>query len=60
MNTVYGICGNVNRALETECHICSVNIIINGLRKMDDIQSLFPEQICSLLRTITTENNEAV
>ena len=40
MDTVNGVRRDVHRALETERHICTVDIIVNGLGKMDDIQPL--------------------
>ena len=60
MNAVDGVAGDVDGAVEAKGHICSVDIIINGLGQMDDIQSLFPEEIGRLLRTITTQDNQAI
>ena len=37
MDAVDGICSNIHCTVETECHIRSPDIIINGLRKMDDV-----------------------
>ena len=60
MDTVNGIGRNVNCTLETEGHICAINIIIDGLRKMNNIQPLLAKKIGCLLRTIASQDNQAV
>ena len=60
MNAVNGLRCNVNGTLKTESNIRSVNIIINGLRKMDDIQPFLPKQIGSLLGSVAAQNHQTV
>ena len=36
--------------LETKCHICSINIIIDRFWQMNDIQTFFSQKIGCLLR----------
>ena len=54
MDTINGFTGNIHCTVESEGHICSIDIIINGLRKMDDIQSLFPKEVRCFLGAVTT------
>ena len=60
MNAVYGIRRNIYCTLKTECHICSVNIIVNGLWQRNNIQTFFTQQIRCLLSTIAAKNHKAV
>ena len=60
MDAVDCICSNIHCALETKSHISSEDIIVDGLRKMDDVQPFFAEKVCSLLCTIATKDHEAV
>ena len=60
MDAVDCICSNIHCALETKRHISSEDIIVDGLRKMDDVQPFFTEKVCSLLCTISTKDHEAV
>ena len=60
MDTVDRICSNVHSALETKGHIGSVNIIIDGLRQMDDVQSLFTKKIGCLLCAVSSKDYKAV
>ena len=60
VDTVDCIGRNVNRTLETECHIRSINIIVDGLWQMDDVQSLFTQQICCFLCSVSPEDHQAV
>ena len=39
VNAVDGVCGDIHSALESESHICSPEVIIDGLRKTDHIES---------------------
>ena len=41
MNAVDSVCCNIYCTLEPECHICTPDIIVDGLRQMDDIQTFF-------------------
>ena len=38
------ICGNVNSCMETECDICSINIIVDRLWQAYDIQAFVCQQ----------------
>ena len=60
MDTVNGIGRNVNCTLETKGHICAINVIIDGLRKMNNIQPLLTKKIGCLLRTITSQDNQTI
>ena len=60
MNTVNRIRCNINCTLETKGHICTVDIIINRLRKMNNIKSLFTKEICGLLGTVTAKDNKTI
>ena len=52
MNAVNGICCNVNRTLETEGHIRTPQIIINGLGQGYHIQAFFTKKICGLVGAV--------
>ena len=54
MDAIDSLCRYINCTLKTECHICSVNIIVNGLWKMNNIESFLAKQIGCLLCTVTT------
>ena len=45
---------------ETECHIRSVNIIVNSLWQRNNIQTFFAEQIRCLLSPIAAKDHKAV
>ena len=60
MNTVDCIRSNIYRTLETKCHICSINIIIDRFWQMNDIQTFFSQKIGCLLRSVSTKNNQTV
>ena len=45
MNTVNGIGSHLNSRIKAEGHICTVEIIINGLGTTDNIQSFFRQKI---------------
>ena len=51
---------DIDCRLEAECKVRAIDIIIDCLRKMDNIQSLFTEQVCRLLCAVAAENDEAV
>ena len=54
MDSVNRICRNIHRALKSECHFCSPQIVIDRLRKRDHIQSLFPKKICRFMRSVSS------
>ena len=60
MNTINGIRCNIHCTLKTECHIRSVNIIVNSLWQRNNIQTFFAEQIRCLLSPIAAKNHKAV
>ena len=60
MDAIDSLCRYINCTLKTECHICSVNIIVNGLWKMNDIEPFLTKQIGSLLRTISAKDHQTV
>ena len=60
VDAVDGICGNIHSALETKGHIGPVNIIINGLRQMNDVQPLFTEKVCRLLCAVSAKDDKTV
>ncbi len=60
MDTVDRVARNVDRTLETERYIRSVNIIIDRLRQVDNVETLLTQQICCFLRSVTAEDHETV
>ena len=60
MDAVNGLGCDLQCTLETECHVCAPDIVINGLRKMDDIQSLFTEKIGCFLCAVSAEDHKTV
>ena len=52
--------GNVQSAVETECHICAVEVIIDGLGQCNDIEALFAEEIRGLGGAVAAAHNQAV
>ena len=60
MDTVNGFCGNIHCAMETKSHICPPDIIIYGLGKIDNVQSLFSEHVCRLLGTVAAQDHQTV
>ena len=60
MDAVNRICRNVYSTLESKCHVCAINIIIYGLRKMDDVQTFFSQKVGCFLCTISAKDNQAV
>src|SRR5699024_1194024 len=60
MDTVNGVRRDIHRALETERHIRTVDIIVNGLGKMNDVQSLFSQKIGGLLGSVSSQDHKAV
>ena len=60
MDAVNGICCDLQSALEAKGHICTPDIIINGLRKMDDIQAFLAEKIGGFLRSVSAEDHKTV
>ena len=60
MDAVNTLRCNIYCTLKTKGHICPPDIIINCLRKMNDIQTFFAEQISCFLRSISTKNYQAV
>ena len=49
MDAVDRIGCNIDGTVETEGHIRSVDIIIDGFRKMDNIQSFLSQEVCCFL-----------
>ena len=39
VNAVDGVCGDIHSALESESHVRSPEVVIDGLRKTDHIES---------------------
>ena len=60
VNTVNRICSNIHRTVKSKGHIRSIYIVVNGLRKMNDIQSFLTKQVCCFLCTVATENHQTV
>ena len=60
MNAVDCIRCDIDGTLKTKGHIRSINIIVNGLREMNDIQPLFPKQVCRLLCSVTAQDDQTV
>ena len=60
VNTVNCLCSNIHRTVKSKGHIRSIYIVVNGLRKMNDIQSFLTKQVCCFLCTVATENHQTV
>ena len=60
MDAVARIGCNIDGTVETEGHIRSVDIIIDGFRKMDNIQSFLTKQVGRLLCTVTAKNDQTI
>ena len=60
MDTVDRLSRDIDRAVKAKGHIGAIDIIVDRLRKMDDIQPFLPQQIRSLLRTISAEDYKTV
>ena len=60
MQPVNSIRCNIKRGVEAEAHIIMHNIVIDGFRNTDDIQSFICEHIGSSLRAIAAEDGETV
>ena len=60
MNAVNAFCRNIYGTLKAKCHIGSVNIIVDRLRKPHNIQSLFTEKISRFLCSISPKNYKTV
>ena len=60
MDTVDGFRGNIDCAVETERHIRTENIIIDGFGQMDNVQSFLPQKVGTLLGAVSAQNHQAV
>ena len=60
MDAVDRIGCNIDGTVETEGHIRSVDIIIDGFRKMDNIQSFLSQEVCCFLGSVSAKNDKAV
>ena len=60
MDAVDGIRSNIYCALETEGHISTPQVIVDGLGQGHDIQSFLAQQVSRLVSAVTTENYKAV
>ena len=60
VDAVDGIRSNIYCALETEGHISTPQVIVDGLWQGHDIQSFLAQQVRSLVGAVTTENYKAV
>ena len=60
MDTVNGFCGNIHCTVETKCHICSPDIVINCFRKMNNIQTFFSQKISGFLCAVSAQNNQTI
>ena len=60
MDLVYGIRRNIHRTLEPEGHVRSPQVIVDRLRKRNNMQSLFPQHICRLMGAIPSKYHQTV
>ena len=60
MDTVNRIRCNVYCALEAEGHICSPQVIVNGLGKRNDIEPFLAKQIGCLMGSVASQDHKAV
>ena len=54
VDAVDGIRCNIHCTLETEGHISTPQVIVDGLWQGHDIQAFLAQQVCGLVSTITT------
>ena len=52
--------GDIQSAVESKCHIGSIEVVVYGLRQSDDVQPLFTQKISRLCRAIAAAHNQAV
>ena len=60
MNTVDRIAGDIDGTLKSKGHIRSIDVIVNGLWKMDHIQPFLTQKIGCLLCTIAPQNDQTI
>ena len=60
MNAVDGVRGDVDGTVETESHVGSPDVIVDGLRQMDHVQTFLAEEVCRLLAAIAAQDKQAV
>ena len=60
MNPINRIGCNIHCTLKSKCHIRSPEIVVDRLRKCHNIQSLFTQQIGSLMRSISAQYHKTV
>ena len=54
MDSVNRICRNIHRALKSECHFCSPQIVIDRLRQCHYIESFLTKKICRFMRSVSS------
>ena len=60
MNAVNGICGNIYGTLESKSHVCSKDIVVNRLRKMNDVQAFLSQKIGCFLGSVSSQDYQTV
>ncbi len=51
---------DIDCRLIAECKVRPPDIVVNGLRKMNDIESFLAKKVCGLLCSVSAENYDAV
>ena len=60
MDSVNRICCDINCTLESKCHVCSPQIVIDCLRQCHYIESFLAKKICCLMSSISSKNNKTI
>ena len=60
VNVIDALGRNVQSAVETEGHIRSVEIVVDGLGKGDDIEAFLSQKVCSLGGAVAAAHDQAV
>ena len=51
---------DIHRALESERHLCPPQVIVNGLWKCDHIKPFFSQQVRGFMRSVSSQDHQAV
>ena len=60
VQSIQCICGNVYRSMESESHICTEDVIINGFRQTNDIQSFVRQQLGGLMCAVAAQCQKTI
>ncbi len=58
MDTVNRLRSNVYCTVETKGHLRPPQVIVNGFWKGNNVQPLFPQEVCCFLASVSSQNNQ--